>query len=57
MAKAIVHQVDALQMSFAFGLQTGRYPGEAKMARKPTAAAIEQLVATMDTPRNPGWES
>jgi hypothetical protein len=46
LAVAIFFWLASVAFSFACLLLTGRYPGEAKMARKSIAAAIEQLSAS-----------
>lgn len=51
-----------MSVAFSFGclLLTGRYPGEAKSARKSIAAFIEQRNATEAVPAKPlaaSWET
>lgn len=46
LAVAVFFWVVSVAFSFACLLLTGRYPGEAKMARKTIAAFIEQRNAT-----------
>jgi hypothetical protein len=57
LAVAIFFWVVSVGFSFACLLLTGRYPGEAKMARKSIAAVIEQRSASAGKPLAPAWES
>jgi hypothetical protein len=57
LAVAIFFWLASVAFSFACLLLTGRYPGEAKMARKSIAAAIEQQSASAPKPLAPAWES
>ena len=58
---AIFFWLASVAFSFACLLLTGRYPGEAKMARKKLAAFIEERSATAapqaDAPLAAAWES
>lgn len=56
-AVAIFFWLASVAFSFACLLLTGRYPGEAKMARKTIAAVIEQRSASAAKPLSPAWES
>lgn len=57
LAVAIFFWLASVGFSFACLLLTGRYPGEAKMARKAIAAVIEQRNASAAKPLSPAWES
>lgn len=62
LAVAIFFWIASVAFSFACLLLTGRYPGEAKMARKSIAAVIEQRSATVTTqetarPLATAWET
>lgn len=60
LAVAVFFWLAAVAFSFACLLLTGRYPGEAKVARKTLAAFIEQRNATApasDRPLAGAWES
>jgi hypothetical protein len=57
LAAAIFFWLASVAFSFACLLLTGRYPGEAKMARKSIAAVIEQRSASAAKPLAPAWES
>lgn len=61
LAFAIFFWLASVAFSFACLLLTGRYPGEAKMARKSIAAVIEQRSASRAQgraePLAPAWES
>lgn len=57
LAVAIFFWLAAVAFSFACLLLTGRYPGEAKLARNSIAAAIEQQHTTAKKPLAPAWES
>ena len=58
---ALFFWLASVAFSFACLLLTGRYPGEAKMARKSIAAFIEQRNASAApagaVPLAPAWES
>lgn len=58
---AIFFWLASVAFSFACLLLTGRYPGEAKMARKSLAAVIEQRSAVRSPPSgealSPSWEA
>lgn len=55
LAASIFFWLASVAFSFACLLLTGRYPGEAKMARKSIAAAIEQRSAAVAEPVAPTW--
>lgn len=57
LAVAVFFWLASVAFSFACLLLTGRYPGEAKMARKSIAAVIEQRSAPAAKPLAPAWES
>ena len=57
LAVAIFFWLSSVAFSFTCLLLTGRYPGEAKMARKSIAAVIEQRNASTAKPLAPAWES
>jgi hypothetical protein len=61
LAAAIFFWLTSVAFSFACLVLTGRYPGEAKMARKSIAAVIEQRSAsrtqTSPEPMSPAWGS
>lgn len=59
LAVAIFFWLAAVAFSFTCLLLTGRYPGEARLARKSIAAFIEQRSASqpVETPLAAAWES
>ena len=59
LAVAIFFWLGSVVFSFACLLLTGRYPGEAKMARRSIAAVIEQrsAVRSQAAAEAPAWES
>jgi len=59
LAVAIFFWLAAVAFSFTCLLLTGRYPGEARLARKSIAAFIEQRSASqpLEKPLATAWES
>jgi hypothetical protein len=57
LAVALFFWLASVAFSFACLLLTGRYPGEAKMARKAIAAAIDQRAASEGKPLAPAWNN
>jgi len=55
-AVALFFWLASVAFSFACLLLTGRYPGEAKLARKAIAAVIEQRAASEAKPLAPEWD-
>lgn len=55
LAASIFFWLASVAFSFVCLLLTGRYPGEAKLARKSIAAAIEQHSAAAAEPLSPAW--
>jgi hypothetical protein len=56
LAVALFFWLASIAFSFVCLLLTGRYPGEAKMARKAIAAAIEQRAVSKGRPLAPAWD-
>jgi hypothetical protein len=57
LAVSIFFWLASVAFAFTCLLLTGRYPGEAKTARKSIAAVIEQWDASAAKPLSPAWES
>lgn len=56
LAASIFFWLASVAFSFSCLLLTGRYPNEAKFARKSIASVIEQRSASTSKPHTPAWE-